>query len=843
METIQHIGDIQQSFMALNEELEILYCNDAMESLLTNHGVIGKKISEVLPNLESYPFYAKLKNAIHERAFTHFQEYLSAFNLWLEIRVYPSQNETNIYIVDVTEQMVKKTIEKEQVLLKKIDDTELKYRIIAENMTDIMFITDSNYHVHYASPSIKTVLGYEPREIEGKQSLHKLHPEDISRAIQIFNEVLATKTPQKVEYRSKHKSNKWINFEAILTPFYEEDGSVDKVLIVSRDMTDRKKSEKLLRQREQRYRSLFKHNPDAVYSLDLKGNFTSVNDEVIHITGYTRKELLHMKAHDYIKKEDKKQIYQHFKQALQGKAQHFEITIVQKGNKEVDLSVTILPIKVDNEIIGIYGIAKDITEQNKSRRALQQSEKKFRSVVESASDAIIITDHKMTIVSWNKGAEKIFGYLEKEAIDEGIEITFSNEFMEMNAMIIHEFLNGYSEKYIGKPLEIIGVRKSGEKFPMELSLNLWSVGEDTFVCAIIRDISERKRVESELQRSKEKYRHLINYLPEALMIVNNEKLVFINHKVVKLFGAASKDQIYQRSFFDMFEKESGYIIDTIRSVLNDQYHIEKMETRLKTLAGDYMDVELDVRPTIYGGEASVQIILRDITELKKSKELLINAEKLTAAGELAAGIAHEIRNPLTSIKGFIQLAHTSNMSYERYYPIILTEIDRINSIISELLLLSKPNKQEYRKINVDSILNDVINLYNAQAILHDIEIQVLIEIVDAEIIGHESQLKQVLINLLKNGLEAMPDGGVIIIQLQATLEKVLLTIQDHGAGIPKDILPKIGNPFFTTKEKGTGLGLATCFSIIENHRGKMYIESEENVGTTIHIELPRLQNY
>ncbi|MFC4323406.1 PAS domain S-box protein [Litchfieldia salsa] len=1000
MNTTQRIGDLRKSFIALNEDLEIIYCNTETETIfnLPVDFIIGKEIFEMIPDMQFSSYIKELISAIHNKSLLQFQEYIPQLNRWLEFSTYPGMFGSNIFIVDITHEVLKDkilvgqklilekittgkplidvlhkivefiegllgsgycsvllpdksgeclqvraapslpesfvqkmknirigpnsvgcgkaaylkekvftsdfmadplyspvmeeikkadlkscwsipildseekllgtfaiyyedvhrlneinlqlielscylcsiAIAKERTYQQKASDTEVQYSIIAENMTDLIKVVDKNFIVQYCSPSVKSLLGFEVEEIVESQSLYLIHPEDISKAVSVCNQVFATKLNQKIEYRTRNSEGKWIYFEAVLSPFNHKDGQVEQVLIVSRDISERKQSERIRKQREQRYKSLFMHNPDGVYSLDLNGRFVKINDELLKITGYSRSELIQMESPLFIMEEDHNRVCTHFQKALKGDSQHYELTIQQKGGKKVYLNVKNMPIRVDGEIVGVYGIAKDVTEQQEALEALEKSEMKFRSVVESASEGIIITDEELKILSWNKGAEAIFGYTSEEAIGENLALAVSKEFLKKYPKLSKQFVSKPYESYVGKAFELKGCTKSGEETPLEVSLNYWQTGDKKYISAIIRDISDRKKAEHALQKSEEKYRRLIENLPEAMIIINEKRLMFANKKVVELFGTNTKEELYRHSIFDIIDPDYHFVIDEIKGAICEKYVVENMEVRFVTPSGGILDVQVNAVPTIYEGEKAAQIILRDITELKRSKELLLNAEKLSAAGELAAGIAHEIRNPLTSIKGFIQLANTSDLNQERYFPIILTEIERINSIISELLLLAKPKKTEFKKMSFRASVLDMLKLYSPQAILHNIELIEQIEVDDSEIIGHESKLKQVFINLFKNALEAMPNGGALIIQLKGNHKSLTLTIKDNGQGIPAKVLPKLGQPFFTTKEKGTGLGLATCFSIIENHKGTMVINSEENKGTEIKITLPRL---
>jgi two-component system sporulation sensor kinase C len=224
--------------------------------------------------------------------------------------------------------------------------------------------------------------------------------------------------------------------------------------------------------------------------------------------------------------------------------------------------------------------------------------------------------------------------------------------------------------------------------------------------------------------------------------------------------------------------------------------------------------------------------------LQFNREALEQTEKLSLVGVLAAGIAHEIRNPLTSLRGFIQLLHEKQPQYTR---IMLEEIDRINEIVNELLLLAKPKAAAFEPRCVDRLVDDTLTLLRGQALLHDIELSSMCDAnaVGARVMCDENKLKQVFINLVKNAIEAMQaDKGTIEIRITREQEWVVVSVTDQGCGMPQELLEVVGKPFLSTKEGGTGLGLMVCGSIMAEHKGSIQFESAEGEGTTVEVHLP-----
>lgn len=231
----------------------------------------------------------------------------------------------------------------------------------------------------------------------------------------------------------------------------------------------------------------------------------------------------------------------------------------------------------------------------------------------------------------------------------------------------------------------------------------------------------------------------------------------------------------------------------------------------------------------------------DITPLKQTEELLRKSETLSVVGQLAASMAHEVRNPLTTLKGFLQLAQQKSEISPSHIQIMLEELDRINFIVSEFLSLTKSNTQ-CREIELIDLIQSTIKFMEMQANMCNIQLELGVLDSGSTIWCEPNHIKQVLINLMKNAFEAMPNGGTVRIGIEVDSEYVSVRIQDEGCGIPQDRLAQLGQPFYSTKEKGSGLGLLVCNRIVENHNGKIQFYTDLEKGTTVEVFLPRAHN-
>lgn len=242
--------------------------------------------------------------------------------------------------------------------------------------------------------------------------------------------------------------------------------------------------------------------------------------------------------------------------------------------------------------------------------------------------------------------------------------------------------------------------------------------------------------------------------------------------------------------------------------------------------------------------AGAYIIFKDVTNLRSLEEQVQRSDRLAMIGQIAAGTAHEIRNPLTSIKGFLQVLRKTlqEQGMEResgYTEVMLTEMNRINELVNEFLLLGKPKNVTYTSIDISQVMKDILPIIKNEALLHGVIVQC--EITDGlpHVIADKELLKQVFLNICKNGIEAMGDGGHLKITERVDIEerKVNIEIHDTGPGIPLFVIDKIFDPFFTTKQEGTGLGLSICQRIIHDIGGHIRVSSK-GFGTTFTLSIP-----
>ncbi|MRX72233.1 PAS domain S-box protein [Bacillus lacus] len=356
---------------------------------------------------------------------------------------------------------------------------------------------------------------------------------------------------------------------------------------------------------------------------------------------------------------------------------------------------------------------------------------------------------------------------------------------------------------------------------------------------LLNDISSRKKFQKILQESRERYQLLIQNSIDTIGVIHKGKWVFINESGVSLFEARDYPDMLGKDVYDFLDQEDQSMTsDTLYKITSGKSKVELLKQSWRSYKNNRIYTETVCIPTSYFGEPAVQVILRDLSDRRRAEELLLQSEKLSVAGQLAAGIAHEIRNPLTAIKGFMQLMQSGHDERKQFYDIVFSELNRIELILSELLMLAKPQENVYKQVDIKNLLHDVSALLETQANLNNIWIRQEYEDCKLLLQCDQNQIKQVFINLLKNAIDAMPAGGNVYLSCKKADGKILVEVKDEGEGIPEELLIKISEPFFTTKEKGTGLGLMITYKIIENHSGSVSVQSKVNEGTIFTVSFP-----
>lgn len=365
------------------------------------------------------------------------------------------------------------------------------------------------------------------------------------------------------------------------------------------------------------------------------------------------------------------------------------------------------------------------------------------------------------------------------------------------------------------------------------------------------DITEKKEMEEKLRIAQQQLKLSVsegNYLKHVLdqssmvtIIDRHRNILYVNERFAELMKrkpleiiGKNLDELNARSHPDCFYDEMWKTVY--------QGEVWSGEVQTKNKDGEPRWTSTRIFPMLNeAGEAYRFIFVsQDITSAKEAEQLVLRSEKLSVLGELAAGIAHEIRNPLTSLKGFTSLLEEGETAADKkaYITVLKSEIDRIEYTVNELMMLAKPKKTEVKPVAIEELVRSVCLFLQPELSMKNIELSCDVKNPSAEVMCESNQIKQVVMNVLKNAIEAMKQGGRIHVSFRYEERKMAIVVKDDGEGMSEETLKKIDTPFFTTKQTGNGLGIPMCQNIMKLHHGSLSISSTPGVGTIVELILP-----
>ncbi|MBT2657549.1 PAS domain S-box protein [Bacillus sp. ISL-18] len=455
----------------------------------------------------------------------------------------------------------------------------------------------------------------------------------------------------------------------------------------------------------------------------------------------------------------------------------------------------------------------------------------------STADGICILNMENRFIRVNDMYTKIFGYTETELVGRSFE-----EIDQPNLAI--EVIKAVKQGEFFHDLVTQCLHKDGSLLDIAVSFSPLrnSAREIIAIIGIYRDITKHLTIERELNRTRELYRLITENTTDMIKLyTKDKKIIYASPSHQKWLGT-SMNELIDQEVYSLIMPEDKEFLDQVYEKLMRTGEPQLFQIKMRTSDNSFIDTEITISP-IHNEKNEIEsyvTVARDITDRIKNDEALRNLDRLSIIGQLAAGVAHEIRNPLTSLKGFSKLLKSTidKQKQDDYLSIIMNELDRIDMIVNEFMSLAKPQAIQFNRESLSAILESTVNILHPQALLHNVQIINHFITDDIHLLGNRNQLKQVFVNFLKNAIEAMPSGGQVHIDVQkAEGNQVLIQITDEGTGIDNHLMDYLGTPFYTTKDKGIGLGLTVSNKIIQEHNGTMKIESELGRGTTITVEL------
>lgn len=642
-------------------------------------------------------------------------------------------------------------------------------------------------------------------------------------------------------------------------------------------------AKKLPLQYVERELQLISLDPLVMFNQD--GIILDVNAATVEAIGRTREELIGTSFADYF--TDPEKAWNGVMLVFEtGEVRDYELVMKARDGIEILVAYHASVYRDQTgQVVGAFADARDITQRKRTEKAVLESEEKFKAISSSATDAIIMMDNDGNISYWNEAAQKIFGYSVQEALGKELHILLAPwKYHDDYRRAMPAFKATGSGPVVGKTLELEAVKKDGTGFPIELSVSVVKIEDKWHGAGIVRDITLRRQAEEERDalikelrealaergRSEQKIQDLERYnraLIEASLdpFVTFDKkgiVLDVNEAKVRATGRTREELIgtpFARYFTDRDKAFKGVMLVFETGEVRDYELIMKAKNGMERIVSYNASVYRDQAGKVVGAFG----VARDITELKRSEEevrrerdkvketmekliemqdRLIRSERFAAIGEAAAYLSHEIKNPLVVIGGFagqIERSLCEDRAADRQKLIIIQdEIRRLESMLTDVRDFTRPAKPQKELQDINSIIESTLTLLENDLTERGID---YVKHLDADLPStfiDRRQIQQVLINLIKNAVESMPDGGKVFISSWLEDQRIKVSIEDTGVGMSPEVVDKIFNPFFTTKKKGTGLGLAVCRKIMEDHEGRISVESAEGKWTRVTIDCP-----
>lgn len=598
---------------------------------------------------------------------------------------------------------------------------------------------------------------------------------------------------------------------------------------------------------EAKYRSYINSSPDGLFIVDNTGKYIEVNPAGCSMLGFSEHELLQISVQDISVLEEPK----FFKKLLETGDIKAEIMLKKKDGSK--LITELHAVTLGNNCF--IGIVRDITKHKQAEEALRKSEELYRMIFDNSPLGIIHFDQNGVITTCNDKSVEIMGSSKKALIGFNMLVDFRDKSMKV---ALQTALEGKAGNYEGNYLSVTG----NKLVRLRASFNSIFGDDGSFGggVAVFEDITKRRKAEEALFESKQHLALIVNGISDAVVLLAVEpgshfRILKMNNSYLKIIGM-KEDQVIGKFVEEVFPKSfTDILINNYVSALSAQKPFNFEEK----LPYGVFDTTLIPITNSTGEATHIIVTSRDITEKKKMDEHFLKVEKLESVGLLAGGIAHDFNNILTVLIGNASLARwkldkTDNEEIQKTVQLI-TEIEkaslRAKDLTQQLLTFAKGGNPILTTTSLGETIKE-----SAQFALTGSNVRSNFDFPDElwPVKIDQGQFHQVINNLIINAIQAMKDGGSINISSEninikahhllplKSGEYVKISFRDCGEGIPPENISKLFDPYFSTKQMGSGLGLTTTFSIINKHSGCITVESELGVGSTFYIYLPASKN-
>jgi len=765
-----------------------------------------------------------------------------------------------------------------------LQNSEERYRRIVETANEGICILDSAFTITYVNRVFSRLLGYEDQEMLGQPLAGLFAPEDLPDHLQREEERRAGH-PGRYERRFLRKDGHRLTTIISAMPIMTDSGAFEGSVAMVTDITEAKQAERALRESEARYRSVIENISDVYYRTDARGNMIMLSPSCAKLLGYDSVNdiLGYPNTQFWLHPELRSEFLERIKN--DGEVRDYEVVLLRRDGSPITVSTSSkFYHDIDGNIAGVEGIFRDITERKRSEEALRDNEERLRVIFETSPSAIFLVDPAGRVLMANNRTSELFGYPREELIGKPYPELVSPEQRDIGQNLMRALMSGEIDHV---SLERRYLRSTGDPFWGQLAGRRLEgpKGEFKGLVGIITDITERKQAEEKLETAFELTNSILDSIPAAIISLDEQgRITHFNRSAQDLSGASFL-QARGASLLDVLP-HLPISASQFEEALRTRGTVKATRASMEVAGGSrLMDVLLF--PLEVAGHVRMAVTLEDVTERVRVEEVMVQTEKMMSVGGLAAGMAHEINNPLGGILQSVQiikrrlspdiprndeaagelglkLADVLRYLESREIPTFVDAIQdsgvRAAHIVSNMLEFSRFSESKRTPAHLDGVLDKAVELasndYDLKKRFDFRRVRIVREF-DPELPQvrcTRTELEQVIFNLVKNAAQAMagvgaaatdgeagPDTPLITLRLARDGDFARIEVEDNGPGMNEEVRKRVFEPFYTTKPpgEGTGLGLSVSYFIItSNHKGTIEVDSHPGRGTRFIIRLP-----
>ena len=728
---------------------------------------------------------------------------------------------------------------------------EHRYRILTDHAVDTFIVHDREGKLIEVNGRACEQLGYTREELLG------LRVTDVEKDLdeKALEEVLRQVRPGQVKTligQHQRKDGTRFPVEVRIGAFESEGRMLFNIL--SRDITERKRAADAL----EMFRTLVDRVNDTIEVIDPEtGRFLDINEKACADLGYTREEMLSLSISDVDPAQDIESFKARKEKLLDAGTLMVESTNRRKNGTTFPVEVNMKWVWLDRDYI--VAVVRDITERRKNEDALKVSEHQYASLVNNIDGIVWEADFeegRLTFAS--DQAQRILGYPVEQWLNEK-HFWENHIHPDDREQTIARSLNS-TRRGEGHDAEYRLIAADGRDVWIHDIVSVFQESDKrTVLRGVMVDITERKKVEAELRRREDRFRLLIENASDILTVINTAGLIrFQSPSVTRILGYQPEEMVNRSTFEFLHPEDTTRVKGTVKNAFANAGLPVSVEYRFRHSDGTWRYLQ-SVGRSIAGEAPDGFLIInsRDISETRKLEEQFRQSQKMEAIGQLAGGVAHDLNNILTVVHMQLDLLkHGDPLTDIQAESVMDIEkaSRRAADLTRQLLMFSRRQAAMKLDLDLNAVVTNITKMLQ-RIVGEDVAMHISYAPQPLPVHADSGMLDQILLNLAVNSRDAMPSGGKIVIETSvaefdefAVAQKpnarvgrfACLSVSDTGKGIPREILPRIFEPFFTTKDigKGTGLGLATVFGIVQQHNGWISAHSEVDKGTTFRIYLP-----